>query len=153
MMFGFTKQSLLRNVNSEDDAKRNPRGVWKRYRAYVLVAVLLLAAFPLWAFWWEPSSLQIVQDCVEVKWLYARPLRVVLLTDLHVGSPFNGIDKLRDIVRSTNRAAPDVIFILGDLVIQDVVGGSFVSPEEIGAELAGLQAASGVFAVLGNHDV
>src|SRR6185436_11578476 len=53
----------------------------------------------------------------------------------------------------TLAASPDVIVILGDLVIQDVVGGTFVAPEEIVSELKRLRAPFGVFAVLGNHDV
>jgi len=49
-------------------------------------------------------------------------------------------------------AQPDVICILGDLVIQGVLGGHFVPPEEIVIELARLRAPAGVVAVLGNHD-
>jgi len=52
----------------------------------------------------------------------------------------------------TNAAQPDVICILGDLVIQGVLGGRFVPPEEIAVELARLRAPAGVVAVLGNHD-
>ena len=50
-------------------------------------------------------------------------------------------------------AAPDAIFILGDLVIKGVVGGSFVPPEDIVRELGQLRSPAGTFAVLGNHDV
>jgi uncharacterized protein len=81
-----------------------------------------------------------------------RSLRVAVLTDLHVGSPFNGMAKLRSTVDRTNSAKPDLICILGDLVIQGVLGGRFVPPEEIAVELARLQAPAGVVAVLGNHD-
>jgi predicted MPP superfamily phosphohydrolase len=77
---------------------------------------------------------------------------VAILTDLHVGSPFNGPAKLRQIVERTNAAQPDLVCILGDLVIQGVIGGRFVPPEEIAAELKQLRARSGVVAVLGNHD-
>ena len=79
-------------------------------------------------------------------------MRVAVLTDLHVGSPFNGMTKLHSTVDRTNAAKPDVICILGDLVIQGVLGGRFVPPEEIVIELARLRAAAGVVAVLGNHD-
>jgi predicted MPP superfamily phosphohydrolase len=79
-------------------------------------------------------------------------MRIALLSDLHVGSPFNGLDKLEEVVRRTNAARPDLVLILGDLVIQDVVGGRFVPPEEIAPVLGRLQAPLGVRAVLGNHD-
>ena len=77
---------------------------------------------------------------------------MAILTDLHVGSPFNGIDKLRAVVTRTNAAHPDIICILGDLVIQGVIGGRFVPPEEIAAELKYLRAVVGMVAVLGNHE-
>ena len=52
----------------------------------------------------------------------------------------------------TNDEYPDLIVILGDLVVQDVVGGHFVEPEPIAEVLRGLRAPLGVIAVLGNHD-
>lgn len=79
-------------------------------------------------------------------------MRIAVLTDLHVGSPFNGPAKLRDVVERTNAARADIICILGDLVIQGVLGGRFVPPEQIASELKQLRAPAGVFAVLGNHD-
>jgi predicted MPP superfamily phosphohydrolase len=70
-----------------------------------------------------------------------------------VGSPFNGLSRLRQIVARTNAAEPDLIFILGDLVVHGVRGGSFVPPEDIARELGALRSGAGTFAVLGNHDV
>ena len=116
------------------------------------VAGVLFLALGLWAAWIEPASLEVVEEKVSVGWPGTRPLRIAILTDLHVGSPFNGIDNLRRTVDLTNGARPDVVVILGDLVIHGVVGGRFVEPEPIAAELGRLRAASGVFAVLGNHD-
>ena len=106
----------------------------------------------VWAFWLEPDSLSVTERQLSLNWTAERSLRVAILTDLHVGSPFNGIAKLREIVDRTNRAQPAIICILGDLVIQGVLGGRFVPPEEIAAELKRLQAPAGVVAVLGNHD-
>ena len=57
-----------------------------------------------------------------------------------------------DVVDRTNAARPDIICILGDLVIQGVLGGRFVPPEEIATELGHLRAPAGVVGVLGNHD-
>ncbi len=79
-------------------------------------------------------------------------MRIALLTDLHVGSPFNGLGKLEEVVERTNAARPDAVLILGDLVIQDVAGGRFVPPEGIAPVLGRLRAPLGVWAVLGNHD-
>ena len=79
-------------------------------------------------------------------------MRVAVLADLHVGSPFNGISKLHQIVDLTNSLKPDLIIIPGDFVIQGVLGGSFVTPEEAAAVLARLAAPLGVWASMGNHD-
>ena len=79
-------------------------------------------------------------------------LRVALISDLHVGSPWNGVDRLREVVRRTNAARPDLVLLLGDYVSRGVVGGSSVPPETTGQILHGLAAPLGVYAVLGNHD-
>ncbi len=117
-----------------------------------LVVLLILVALGAWAFWLEPASLTVREETLNLSWPGARPLRVAVLTDLHVGSPFNGIAKLRDTVVRTNAAGPDLVCILGDLVVQGVRGGTFVPPEEIANVLAELRAPAGVMAVLGNHD-
>jgi uncharacterized protein len=79
-------------------------------------------------------------------------VRVAVLADLHVGSPFNGLKKLRRIRELTQDAQPDLILLAGDYVIHGVAGGRFVAPEVIASELASLMAPFGVWAVLGNHD-
>ena len=121
-----------------------------RFAAGVAGSVALMVG--VWAIWLEPASLRIEEQHLDVQWPARRGLRIAVLTDLHVGSPFNGVGKLREAVARTNAAGPDLICILGDLVIQGVVGGHFVAPEVIAAELANLRAPAGVVAVLGNHD-
>ena len=108
----------------------------------------------LWAFWWEPASLAVRRDEVPVPgWPpELAGLRVAVLTDLHVGAPYRDLDKLRKTVERTNELAPDLILLPGDFVIQGVLGGEFVHPDEIAPVLAGLRAPLGVFAVMGNHD-
>lgn len=122
----------------------------RRYAGAAIGCFALTLA--LWAFWLEPASLVLVEQTPDLPWPASHPLRVAVLTDLHVGSPFNGLAKLRATVARTNEAKPDLICILGDLVIQGVGGGRFVPPEAIAAELAGLKAPAGVVGVLGNHD-
>ena len=125
------------------------RRVWASTAGIVGSLVVTLG---LWAFWFEPASLIVAEHELSLGWPAERSLRVAVLTDLHVGSPFNGIAKLRSTVDRTNAAQPDLICILGDLVIQGVLGGHFVPPEAIAVELARLRAPAGVVAVLGNHD-
>jgi predicted MPP superfamily phosphohydrolase len=129
-------------------ASTRPRA--RRYLLAITGSVVL--ALGLRAFWLEPASLVVVEQHLDVPWPAHRRLRIAVLTDLHVGSPFNGLEKLRTVVARTNAARPDIVCILGDLVIQGVTGGRFVPPESIAAELANLRAPAGVLAVLGNHD-
>lgn len=116
----------------------------------VLAAAALLA---VWAFWWEPGRLVLNEIELEVPgWPEGEETRVALVADLHVGSPRNGRDNLRRVVRRLNETLPDLVLIAGDLTIDDVLGGGFVSPEEIAEDLAALDPRLGSYAVLGNHD-
>jgi len=117
--------------------------------------VLGLISLPgAWAFWLEPASLRNEDHQLELpSWPSACDgLRIAVLADLHVGSPFNGLDKLAEIVELTQAAEPDLVLLAGDYVIHGVVGGQFTAPEPAAAELARIAAPLGVYAVLGNHD-
>lgn len=124
-----------------------------RRRRHFLLAILILGfGATLWGFWLEPASLRVREEELALAWPAPRPLRVALLSDLHVGSPYHGIRRLRQTVDQANETGADLICLLGDLVTMGVLGGSFVPPEPIAAELKRLRAPAGVVAVLGNHD-
>ena len=116
--------------------RKTRRRIWLSILAAIACAMLSLG---LWALWLEPASLLVSEERIGLRWPAPHTLRVAILTDLHVGSPFNGIEKLREVVDRTNGARPDIICILGDLVIQGVIGGHFVPPEEIADELKRLR--------------
>jgi hypothetical protein len=120
----------------------------------VLAAVVLGCALAAWGFVFEPASLRAGRYRLAVpRWPVAcAGIRVAVLADPHVGSPWNGVAKLGRIVALTNGARPDLIMLAGDYVIHDVIGGRFVEPEEIGRRLGDLSAPMGVVGVLGNHD-
>ena len=127
----------------------------KRTLRKVVLAVLLVGlVLGVWAFAAEPSSLVVREHRLAIPgWPADRAgMKVALLSDLHVGSPYYHLEKLREVVRRTNGERPDLVLIAGDLVIQEVVGGRFVSPEEMAPVLGQLEAPLGVYAVLGNHD-
>jgi predicted MPP superfamily phosphohydrolase len=135
-----------------------------KFRTALVVVLVLFAALAAWAFWLEPNSITVRRVNLSVpRWNdEQRGLKVAVLTDLHVGSPYMGLDKLRRIVARTNDERADVVLLLGDFVIGGrrdgggteggVLGGAFVEPEPIAAELKNLRAPLGVYAVLGNHD-
>ncbi len=79
-------------------------------------------------------------------------LTIALISDIHAGSPYVGKSRVDQLVLRVNAAKPDMIVLLGDYVIQTVVGGRFMPPEELAFLLKDLKAPLGVYAVLGNHD-
>jgi predicted MPP superfamily phosphohydrolase len=103
---------------------------------------------------WEPSSLTVVHRTIAISpWHKEHSgLRIAVMSDLHVGSPYKGLASLKQLVSITNAEQPDLVVLLGDYVIRGVLGGRFVAPEAIANELANLRAPLGVVAVLGNHD-
>lgn len=123
----------------------------KRLSSYFVAAALAVGAFLAgWAFWWEPSSVTVRHARIPAPELSG--LRIAVLADLHIGSPYHGLETLREIVRRTNAERPDLILLPGDFVIQGVVGGDFVHPDDAAPVLAQLEAPLGVWAVMGNHD-
>ena len=110
-----------------------------------------------WTFVYEPSSFSVRRYELSLpNWpghLHGLDgLEVALLADIHAGSPYRGLATLREIVRETNAAEPDLVLLAGDYVIGSVLGGTFVAPEELAPVLGELDAPLGVYAVLGNHD-
>lgn len=126
----------------------------KRLTVLLLVSLALVGiTLGLWAFWLEPRTLVVRKESVQLDvWTLDVPLRIGIIADLHIGSPFNQVEKLDKVIATTNQLTPDVIVLLGDYVIQGVKGGRFVPPELIAQKLAALKAPLGVYAVLGNHD-
>ncbi|MBI4446438.1 MAG: metallophosphoesterase [Acidobacteria bacterium] len=114
----------------------------------------IIASVGAWGLWLEPASLknenyQLLlpdwpQECAGI--------RIALLSDLHVGSPFNGVEKLERIVAVTNHAQPHLVLIAGDFIINRLPAGTFVPPDQIATRLLKLKPRLGTFAVLGNHD-
>ena len=124
---------------------------WRRTFCGLCLSVLFLGG---WTFVYEPSSFSVRRYELSLpNWPGNHyGLEVALLADIHAGSPYCGLATLREIVRETNAAEPDLVLLAGDYVIGSVLGGTFVAPEELAPVLGELDAPLGVYAVLGNHD-
>ena len=78
-----------------------------------------------------------------------RPLRIVQITDPHLG-PFMSVQRLRGVAERAVAAAPDLILLTGDYLTMESQG----TPGCLAEALAPLQAFEGrVFACRGNHDL
>jgi predicted MPP superfamily phosphohydrolase len=82
----------------------------------------------------------------------AKPVRAVLISDIHIGSTAMDARRLARIADQINALHPDIVLIAGDMIFghdrQGAVrlGGGLVAP------LSHLRAPLGAVAVLGNHD-
>jgi hypothetical protein len=125
-----------------------------RRKALLLFIPSVALVLGLWAFVLEPASLEVNRyELTLPRWPAEQDgLLVALLSDLHVGSPFNGAEKLEEIVARVNQARPRIVLLAGDYVVSGVRGSEFVPPETTASILTKLEAPLGVFAVLGNHD-
>jgi predicted MPP superfamily phosphohydrolase len=122
----------------------------------LLSGAALVGGLGGYAFGVEPGFRLIVKswDIETPRWTHDRPLRIVIVTDIHACRPWMPPERIAEIVVVANAQQGDVIVVLGDLVsgIGARIGGGEVEPAEWGAPLAGLRAPLGVHAILGNHD-
>lgn len=126
----------------------------KKRILFFSVSLLIIAGLALWAFYIEPDRVIVHREILSIPHWHSEHdgLRIAVLTDLHVGAPYITLKKLKKVVSLTNELQPDMVVILGDLVIQGLLGGRFVEPEVISGILKDLESPIGTIAVLGNHD-
>ena len=96
--------------------------------------MFLMLVLGMWCFWLEPASLRVEEADLFVSWPYPRPLRIAVVSDLHVGAPYYGLSGLRKTVDRINSTSPDLVTMLGDFVNLGVLGGRFTPPEPIAEE-------------------
>lgn len=82
----------------------------------------------------------------------AAPMRILLISDVHVAGPDMPPERLRAIIARINALKPDLVLIAGDMVSEKRMATRIYETSEIVAPYAALKAPLGVVAVLGNHD-
>lgn len=80
------------------------------------------------------------------------PIRVLLVSDIHVAGPDMPPARLTRLVTAMNAVGPDVVVLAGDFVSDKTVATRRYGTREAAAPLAGLTAPLGVYGVMGNHD-
>jgi predicted MPP superfamily phosphohydrolase len=122
------------------------------FKLIFAVAVMVIIFFS-WGVGIEPGLLRVTATEIRTPgWqTYWSPLRIAVISDLHVGSPHVDIKHLEFIVESVNTQKPDLVLLLGDYMADGFYEA--VPPETIAPILGRLSPAKhGVFAVLGEHD-
>jgi len=79
-------------------------------------------------------------------------LRLIVLSDLHVGSHSYDLDRISQIVEEVALKQFDILLLPGDFINMQVFGGGRIQPERIASVLEPLTQKVKTFAVLGNHD-
>lgn len=79
-------------------------------------------------------------------------LRIDHVSDIHTGSPNNGLANLDRVVARLAASDADAVVLTGDYVILSVFGGTYVPADVSAPHLRALTRRKPVFAVLGNHD-
>jgi uncharacterized protein len=131
------------------------KGEWRRVfgRALALAMLLALAlAVKAWADTMGAPEIRRTEFVHKGLPEGTPPVRIALLSDIHVAGPDMPPERLEQIVAQVNALRPDLVLIAGDLVSEKRLATQVYSPEEIVAPLAKLQAPLGVIVVPGNHD-
>ena len=138
----------------------------KRIGLTLLVIVLLLGMLVGYAYFIEPRQLVIVEETLAVpNWdPELDGFRVVAISDIHAGSNYAPLERLRLVVEKANEQNADLIVLLGDYVSELNRGRNRNAAEgedgtqlkiranEIADALQAFTAKHGVYAVIGNHD-
>ena len=125
-------------------------GVWQQPPALlgfgVLAAVAVLLAYGVW------NAHQPRLHHYDLTINKAAPglpaLHAVMVSDIHLGVMVDN-KRLEDLVSRINALAPDIVFLAGDTIDEDV--SRFVE-QKMPAVLGKLHAKYGVYAVMGNHE-
>lgn len=128
-----------------------PRRRWWRWLLLLALAGAGLIAKGYWNATRDPL---IRSATVEVaNWPAGQPpLKLLLLSDIHVAGPDMPPERLTRIVAELNALRPDLVLIAGDLVSEKRSATHIYTPAEVVAPLGGLRAPLGVVVAPGNHD-
>jgi predicted MPP superfamily phosphohydrolase len=126
-----------------------PELAFGAFRVASIAFVGGVAAMLLWGFTFGQARIEHTRLRIPLPGLDPAldGLRVVQISDLHIGNRLDGA-RLDRMVERTNALDPDVVVVTGDIFDFDP---AYV--EDGARRLAGLRARHGVYAILGNHDV
>lgn len=120
---------------------------------FILLLALLAVGAGVWGVMQEPNQLRYTQARMKSGQfpLHWQPIRIVVVSDLHMGSPYIDLDKLETVVGLINSAEPDVVLLLGSFMPGDFFKTP-ISPLDFAPVLGKIKAKYGALALLSRHD-
>jgi len=91
-------------------------------------------------------------DVVSPIWPADLTLKIAVIADIHACEPWMPAERIARIVDLANAQKPDLTVLLGDYAGTQHLVSRYVPPGAWAEQLARLEAALGVYAILGNHD-
>lgn len=121
-------------------------------KKFVILFLFILLLFN-YAYNIEPNRMLIRKTDLSLNnWDKAfNGIKVLVLSDLHIGTNKVSLSRLKEIVNSINKQGADIVFILGDFDAESIYY-SKIPPDDISTVLSQINSHFGVYAVLGNHD-
>lgn len=118
-----------------------------KYFGYGVAVAMFFAILAgiIWGRWnWKVHTIELPFENLPEE---SDGLKIVQISDIHVGSFFNKYEKVEKAIRQINQLEADFVFFTGDLV-------NNIAEEMFGWEpvFSKIQAKKGKFSILGNHD-
>lgn len=126
----------------------------RRWRRWLLLLALFGVALLAKGYWNATRDPVVRTATIAVAdWPAGQPpLKLLLLSDIHVAGPDMPPERLAKIVVQLNRLRPDLVLIAGDLVSEKRSATHIYTAAEVVAPLGKLRAPLGVVVAPGNHD-
>ncbi|HTU09452.1 MAG TPA: metallophosphoesterase [Allosphingosinicella sp.] len=124
------------------------------FKRFLLILAALAILLLGWCYWSAIADPVVRRATIALPGYPAGqgPVKVALISDLHVQGPDMPPERLARIVAQINAEQPDLVLIAGDLVGSRTLSTRHYTADETVAPLAGLRARLGTIAVLGNHE-
>lgn len=133
---------------------RKIRPTWytRMKRVYMHGFLVLCISLVITAYGYYNSSHTVITDyhvTIDKKMLRADPMRILMISDTHVGTAI-GKQELAQLVERINARKPDMVCLAGDIIDENTPESMY---EYVYDTLGKIQSAYGTYYVCGNHEL